>query len=100
MALKVRDAAVEEGGKEAVAMKSFATALEMIPHIIASNAGYDATELVADLKAAIRKNEGFMGLDMENGKVTCMKDFGIVESYMVSFFLQDIFTNGRIFFDV
>lgn len=83
MARKVRDAAAEEGGKEAVAMESFATALEMIPHIIASNAGYDATELVADLKAAIRKNEGFMGLDMENGKVACMNDFGIVESYMV-----------------
>lgn len=83
MARAVREAAKSVAGKESVAMEAFAAALEMIPHIIASNAGYDSTELVAALKAAHAKGNDSTGLNMNQGIVDCMAKMGIAESYQV-----------------
>jgi len=84
MASAVRARAREVADKRALAMDAFATALETIPTIIADNAGYDSSDLLASLKSAHARPEGAcMGLDMEMGAVGSMKDLGITESFQV-----------------
>jgi len=70
-------------GKVAMAIASFASALRSIPIIIADNAGYDSSELVAQLKAAHHNGEHTMGLDMENGTIADISKLGITESFKV-----------------
>merc|ERR1719471_2495131 len=70
-------------GKEARAMTSFANALRQLPSIIAENGGYDSAQLVSELKAKHILGESTMGLNMTEGKVGCMKELGITESFSV-----------------
>ncbi len=51
MACAVNTEAAKTPGKEAVAMESFAYALQMLPTTIADNAGYDSAQLVSELRA-------------------------------------------------
>jgi len=68
-------------GKAALAMEAFSRALRQLPTIIADNAGYDSTDLVAQLRVAHAKGESWAGLDMTNGTIGNMWDLGIRESY-------------------
>merc|ERR1712080_735497 len=70
-------------GKEARAMTSFANALRQLPSIIAENGGYDSAQLVSELKAKHILGESTMGLNMTEGKVGCMQELGITESFSV-----------------
>lgn len=54
-----------------------------LPVTIADNAGYDSAELVAQLRAAHVQNKQTAGLDMNAGRIGCMKELGITESYAV-----------------
>merc|ERR1712066_1114366 len=53
MANAVLDAAANTAGKEAFAMESFAE----LPTIIAENGGYDAAQLVSELRALHKQNK-------------------------------------------
>mmetsp|Transcript_20673 Transcript_20673/g.47771 ORF Transcript_20673/g.47771 Transcript_20673/m.47771 type:complete len:259 (-) Transcript_20673:638-1414(-) len=77
------DRAVEETpGKKALAMTAYARALRQLPTIVADNGGYDAAELITQLRAAhAGKKKASFGLDMENGTIADMKEMGILESY-------------------
>jgi T-complex protein 1 subunit beta len=68
-------------GKQALAMSAFAKALRQLPTIVADNGGYDAAELVTQLRAAHAQEKNTFGLDMYQGKVTCMKELGVMESF-------------------
>ena len=81
MATAVDKLGNETAGKRALAIKEFAQALRNMPMIIADNAGYDSTELVANLSAAHAAGDKTAGLDMENAKVGDMAAIGIVESF-------------------
>lgn len=83
MACAINTAAAKTPGKEAVAMESFARALQQLPTTIADNAGYDSAQLVAELRAAHVGGAQTTGLDMEAGKLGCMKGLGITESFIV-----------------
>lgn len=83
MAKAVEEEAQKTLGKKALAVEAFARALRQLPAIIADNAGYDSSELVAQLRASHFKGNSFAGLDMENGTVGNMKEIGIVESFKV-----------------
>ncbi|XP_058120724.1 T-complex protein 1 subunit beta [Anopheles ziemanni] len=83
MATAVFKLASETAGKEAMAIESFGRALMQLPTIIADNAGYDSAQLVSELRAAHSQGKGGMGLDMNNGKIACMKELGITESFAV-----------------
>lgn len=54
-----------------------------LPTIIADNAGYDSAQLVAELRAAHVAGKHSSGLNMDEGKIGCMKELGITESYVV-----------------
>lgn len=83
MACAVNSAAAQTPGKEAVAMEAFARALQQLPTTIADNAGFDSAQLVAELRAAHVSGNKSTGLDMEAGKLGCMKELGITESFVV-----------------
>lgn len=54
-----------------------------LPTIIADNGGYDSADLVAELRAAHVQGKQFSGLNMDEGKIACMKALGITESFVV-----------------
>ncbi|XP_014483836.1 PREDICTED: T-complex protein 1 subunit beta [Dinoponera quadriceps] len=83
MACAVMRAAAATPGKEAVAMEAFARALQQLPTVIADNAGFDSAQLVSELRAAHNSGGNTMGLDMESGKLGCMKRLGVTESWVV-----------------
>lgn len=81
MANAVDTLARSTSGKEALAIEGFARALRTLPTTIADNAGYDSSELVSQLRAAHFKGNSTLGLDMEDGKVGCMQELRITESF-------------------
>ncbi|KAI8906734.1 chaperonin Cpn60/TCP-1 family [Gorgonomyces haynaldii] len=81
MAHAVDDAAAKTAGKKAIAMESFAKALRQLPTILADNAGYDSSDLVAQLRASHAAGNKTFGLDMVNAKVADMTVLGITESF-------------------
>uniref|UniRef100_A0A8C1N3U3 T-complex protein 1 subunit beta n=1 Tax=Cyprinus carpio TaxID=7962 RepID=A0A8C1N3U3_CYPCA len=83
IAKAMSDLANRMPGKEAVAMKSFAKALSMLPTIITDNVGYDSAELVSQLRATHQDNKITFGLDMSQGAVGDMAALGITESFQV-----------------
>lgn len=83
MACAIFKKAAETPGKEAIAMEAFARALLQLPTAIADNAGFDSAQLVSELRAAHSQGKTTYGLDMERGKVACMKELGITESFAV-----------------
>lgn len=83
MAKAVEEAATKTPGKKSLAIEAFARALRQIPTIIADNAGYDSSELVAQLRAEHYKGNATSGLDMKEGVVGDVAKLGIVESFKV-----------------
>ncbi|KAJ1983198.1 T-complex protein 1 subunit beta [Dimargaris cristalligena] len=68
-------------GKQAVAVEAFAKALRQMPTILADNAGFDSSDLVAKLRAAHYDGDARAGLDMVNGCIADMQALGITESF-------------------
>jgi len=81
MAQAIDTASKETPGKKAIAMASFAKALLQLPMTVADNGGYDAAELVTQLRAAHASGKTSYGLDMDNGTIGDMEQLGVMESY-------------------
>ncbi|KAF8624134.1 hypothetical protein AX15_006038 [Amanita polypyramis BW_CC] len=81
MSCAVDEEAKKVKGKKALAVEAFGRALRQIPTILADNAGYDSSDLVAKLRAAHYEGITDAGLDMENGTIGSMKKLGVTESY-------------------
>jgi len=81
MAQAVDKAAEGVAGKATLAMEAFATALRMMPSIIADNAGLDSAEMCARLKAKHFSGDHEFGLNMDTGDIANMYELGIMESY-------------------
>jgi T-complex protein 1 subunit beta len=62
MSCAVEEAARTVKGKKALAVEAFARALRQIPTILADNAGYDSSDLVAKLRAAHYEGKADAGL--------------------------------------
>lgn len=81
MSKAVDTAAQNVDGKKSLAVEAFARALRQLPTILADNAGFDSTELVAKLRSSIYTGMTTSGLDLDNGVIADMRELGIVESY-------------------
>ena len=73
MSLAVDDLAKSVAGKQALAIEAFARALRALPTIIAENGGYDAAEVVQNLKSEVFNGKKTAGINMFTGKVDCMQ---------------------------
>lgn len=83
MAKAVDELVSRTPGKKALAQEAFSRALRQIPTIIATNGGYDSSELVTELRAAHYNGKSTAGLDMKNGAVGDMIELGVYESFKV-----------------
>lgn len=81
MAHAVDALATRVAGKQALAVESYARALRAVPGIIADNAGADASDLTARLRAAHARGESTTGLDVRRGDLGDMRELGVVESH-------------------
>ena len=66
-------------GREQLAVRAFAEALESIPRTLAENAGLDPIDIIVSLKAAHDKGNTWHGVDVLTGKVTDMFNKGVIE---------------------
>jgi thermosome len=83
LALRLREYAATVGGREQLAIESFAEALEIIPKTLAENAGFDQIDTLVALRSSHEKGVKTAGLDMETGKPSDMQEKGVVEPMRV-----------------
>ncbi|KAE9393965.1 hypothetical protein BT96DRAFT_863124 [Gymnopus androsaceus JB14] len=81
MSCAVDEEARKVKGKKAIAAEAFGKALRQMPTILADNAGYDSSDLVAKLRAAHYEGQADAGLDMNQGTIGSMVELGVTESY-------------------
>ncbi|RLE61401.1 MAG: thermosome subunit, partial [Thermoprotei archaeon] len=84
IARELRKYATEVGGREQLAIESFANAVESIPRTLAENAGLDPIDIMADLRAAHEDPAKWTyGVDVTDGGVTDMMTLGVFEPAIV-----------------
>ncbi|KAL8776983.1 MAG: hypothetical protein Q9194_002814 [Teloschistes cf. exilis] len=83
MAKAVELEAPNVAGKKAIAVEAFAAALRQLPTILADNAGFDSSDLIAKLKKEIYNGKTSSGLDLliAGGGIADMREKGVIESY-------------------
>ena len=79
VAKHLSDFAERLSGREQLAVKAFAKALEIIPRTLAENAGLDPIDMLVELKASHESGKKNYGLDVFEGKVVDMFEKGVVE---------------------
>jgi thermosome len=76
--------AIKVGGREQLAIESFADALEVIPSTLAENAGLDPIDILVNLRAAHDKKSGlWMGVNVFTGETVNMMKEGVLEPLSV-----------------
>ena len=84
VAKELRNYATDVGGREQLAIESFADSIEIIPKTLAENAGLEAIDILVALRAAHGKPDGqYKGVNLLTGKVENMQDKGVVEPVIV-----------------
>lgn len=83
VARAIREAAVELPGREQLAMERFADAFEVIPTILAENAGLDPIDVLSDIKARHEGGETWVGVDVLGGGVEDMRKLEVYEPIAV-----------------
>ena len=66
-------------GREQLAVKAFADAIEVIPKTLAENAGLDPIDIIAEMKSAHDKGRKWAGIDVFSGKVIDAWKDGVIE---------------------
>ncbi|MDZ5812553.1 thermosome subunit beta [Halorubrum sp. AD140] len=80
LAGRLRDYADSVSGREQLAVEAFADSLELIPRVLAENAGLDAIDLLVDLRAAHEGGDAHAGLNVFSGEVEDTAAAGVVET--------------------
>ncbi|MBS7607842.1 TCP-1/cpn60 chaperonin family protein [Candidatus Bathyarchaeota archaeon] len=70
-------------GREQLAVKGFAEALEVIPATLSENAGLDPIDILSELRAKHEKGETWSGIEVVSGKVQDMREAGVFEPIAV-----------------
>ncbi|MHB8164171.1 MAG: thermosome subunit alpha [Methanoregula sp.] len=83
LSLRLRQYAATVGGRNQLAIEAFASAMEIIPRVLAENAGLDPIDMLVDLRAAHESGKKAYGLDVIAGKPADMLKAGVVEPLRV-----------------
>ena len=70
-------------GREQLAVKCFAEALETVPLTLTENAGLDPIDILSELRARHEKGETWAGIEVRSGKVQDMTEPGVFEPLAV-----------------
>jgi thermosome len=79
LASRLRDYADGISGREQLAIEAFADSLEVVPRVLAGNAGIDSIDTLVDLRAAHEGGDTRAGLNVFTGEVEDTYEAGIVE---------------------
>jgi chaperonin GroEL (HSP60 family) len=80
LAKRLADFADSVGGREQLAIKAFAEAMEIIPRSLSENAGLDPVDVIVKLRTAHGKKGGeTQGLDVFSGDIMDMYKKGVLE---------------------
>jgi thermosome len=79
LARRLRNYADSVSGREQLAIETFADSLELVPRVLAGNAGLDSIDTLVDLRAAHEEGDQRAGLNVESGDVEETFEAGIVE---------------------
>ena len=80
LARRLRDYADGVSGREQLAIEAFADSLELIPRVLAENAGLDSIDTLVDLRAAHEDGDEHAGLNVFTGEVEDTYEAGVVET--------------------
>jgi len=70
-------------GREQLAVKSYAEALETTPTTLTENAGLDPIDILSELRARHEKGEKWAGIEVVSGKIQEMTEAGVFEPLAV-----------------
>ncbi len=76
---QLRKYAESLSGREQLAVRAFADALEIIPRTLAENAGLDPIDILTELKASHEKKQKWAGVDVFTGKIVDSWAAGVIE---------------------
>jgi thermosome len=79
LAARLRDYADGVEGREQLAVEAFADAVELVPRVLAENAGLDPIDTLVDLRAAHESGDQSAGLDVFTGDIEDTYEAGVVE---------------------
>ena len=82
-ASQLKDWADNFDGREQLAIKKYAEALEVIPLTIAENAGMDPIDTMANLRAKQNQGQKWTGIDARNTKIADMLAIDVIEPIAV-----------------
>lgn len=83
VALRLQEYAATLSGREQLAVKAFAEALEVVPRTLAENAGLDPIDMLMELRSHHEKGVKTAGLNVYTGEVIDMWEAGVVEPLRV-----------------
>jgi thermosome len=85
LAMKLRDYATDVGGREQLAIATFADALEVIPKTLAESAGMDPIETLVQLRSKHKsaKEGSVYGVDVFRNSIGDMDKLGVIEPLKV-----------------
>jgi archaeal chaperonin len=83
MSKVLRKYAETVAGREQLAVKAFAEALEAIAVTLSENAGLDPIDVLSELRSRHEKNETWAGIEVLSGKVQDMSKAGVFEPLSV-----------------
>ncbi|GKZ14800.1 thermosome subunit [Haladaptatus sp. T7] len=79
LASRLRDYSDSVEGREQLAVEAFADSLELVPRVLAENAGLDSIDTLVDLRAAHEDGDKRAGLNVFSSDVEDTFEAGIVE---------------------
>jgi len=71
-------------GMDAVCVKAFAEALEVIPYTLAENAGLNPIEIVTELRNVHTVGNAYHGINVRKGTISDMKDENVLQPMLVT----------------
>ncbi|MBI2142960.1 TCP-1/cpn60 chaperonin family protein [Candidatus Woesearchaeota archaeon] len=83
LAMQLRRYAESLSGREQLAVKAFAEAVEIIPKTLAENSGLDPIDIMTELKSQHDKGRKWAGIDVFTGKVMDAWKEGVLEPLKV-----------------
>jgi len=83
IALRLRDYATSVGGREQMAIESFANAVEVVPRTLAENAGLDEIDILLALRRAHKRGKKTAGINVFTGKIEDMVENQVIEPLRV-----------------
>lgn len=79
ISMALRDYAPSVGGREQMAIESFAHALEIVPKALSENAGLDPINMMIEMRRLHKKGNKYAGINVFNGKVEDMFKNDVIE---------------------